>query len=422
MIPDRILITPRNQHPSPLEIELPRSKSMLNRYLLMYALQHRTLPTDELSAEADDVRLMKAVVHQILQSVHCQGNSVVLDCGNAGTVARMSIVLAAFLGVNATFTGVPRLLERPVMETVDVLKQAGVMVRHHAKEEFLPLQIIGNGFNKNYWHIRASQSSQHLSALLLTGPFVPNGITVHLPEKAVSKPYIDLTITMMRDAGATVDLSDRIIRVEQGGYPLLRAPAEADWSAAAFALQATALMPKGTQVLLKNLSRSGSQGDEAAEQLFALLGVNLTEYADGLMAMNIGMPSGNVFADLTETPDLFNAFAVTAALLHADATIRFPEHLVFKESDRLKELIDALESNGFVLELKPDDQILHLQTRLIPYPQMLSFNSAGDHRIAMSSALAGIKYKTMLENPHVVAKSFPSFFKQLNQFAESKQV
>jgi 3-phosphoshikimate 1-carboxyvinyltransferase len=415
-----LLITPRQKYRNHMVVEIPRSKSMLNRYLMMHALQFKAIPAVDFSGEADDVRLMQHVISQLLQATHSPDVTVELHCGNAGTVARMGAVLAGFLGVKTVITGDKRLLERPLGELSDLLEQAGVRTRFFDKPGFPPIQIAGNGYKTRHWEVRASQSSQHLSALLLTGPFVKKGITVNLQDKLVSESYVDLTIRMMIDAGARVERSGRVIRVEEGGYPLLQMPVEADWSAAAFAFQATALMPERTEVLIRNLNRSGFQGDEAAEHLFSLLGVAVREHPNGLVAINLGSTAEIISADLIETPDLFNAFAITTALSHVNARIKYPPHLAFKESDRLDELVKALKNNGFEATVSPE--MLALSPRLEPYPNTLLFDSAGDHRIAMSCALAGIKSPTILSNPFVVSKSFPDFFNQMNQFVDTKEM
>jgi len=396
-------------------VELPFSKSILNRYLIMSYLTNGEIPEITGPDVADDVILMQQVLKKLADHKGVVSDVVEIHCANAGTVARFSAVLAAFTGINIMLTGDERLQQRPVAELGDLLVQAGAHLQWHRKVGFLPVTITSGGLSSHQFRVGIDRSSQHLSALLMMGPLSEQGISVTLDGVPVSWPYVEMTVNMMRGAGAVVKCDKRSIQVMAGGYPALKPLWVADWSAAAFFLQALALLPKGTELLLRNLHYTGLQGDEEAGRMFEMLGVHLRPVSNGMLAENTGILSDPIAADFTNYPDLFNAFVIAAALLKVNASFRCPEHLIFKESDRLNELCSALRNNGFRVVLEGNHlELINVEKRC---SAPLVFHSAGDHRLAMSFAAAGVKYPVTLHNPGVVAKSFPSFYAHLQKLA-----
>ncbi len=422
MIPmqDTLFISAGSE-PVAATIELPASKSILNRYIIMYALQNGQTPAINLKYEPDDVGLMFEIVERILESNTDNDNIVELFCDNAGTVARMASMLAAFRGGKFLLTGNQRIFERPVHELADILKQAGILAEFsEGRNGFLPLIIDSKGFGEYSFNVSTRNSSQHLSGLLLVGPFCPEGIEVNLTETQSSWPYVELSINMMRNAGAQVEFFNNTIKVFPGGYPNLEPVFEADWSSAAFFLQAAALMPDESSIFLKNLKFTGMQGDEYAAELFQKLGVCMYYNPDGLaFARDEEEMCSSVEACFSNHPDLFNSWAITVAMLNIEAEITGIENLAYKESDRLGLLISNLRANDFNITYKSG--ILRLKPRNSWPEKPLVFDSSGDHRLAMSFAMAGIKHPVILHNPYVVPKSFPDFFGQLNKIVSLKE-
>lgn len=396
-------------------IDLPSSKSILNRFLLMSALQGVEISPDDLVNEADDAVLMHRILARI-SSGKSGDELTVLDCGNAGTVTRMAGIFAAFCGGHYLLTGDSRLCKRPVHELAEILHQAGVEISYKNREGMLPMLIRSDRFRNNIFKPETRISSQHLSGLLLTGPFVPGGISVRVPEHSISTPYVDMTIGMMRNAGARVDIFENTIFVKPGLYTDLKMLREPDWSSAAFFFQAAALLPQQSKLLLQGLKFNGLQGDEAAANLFQKVGVKNKPTTEGLLLSNDGIVSSKITADFSQHPDLFNAFAVTAALLGVEAKIYGIRNLKHKESDRVKTLVDGLSPFGFRFETS--EQTLHILKRQCTVPQSMKFTSSGDHRVAISFALTGLRHETFLENPRVVSKSFPGFYNQLEKLTE----
>lgn len=398
-----------------ITIELPGSKSIINRQLMMASLQEIQIGIDELQFEADDTILMHKNLNLINEG-RAHRKPIELNCSNAGTVARMAGIYAGFKGGHYLLTGDTRLRERPMEELVSILLQAGVKVRFLNADGHLPFEIESTGFQKNNLFIEAKKSSQQLSAMLIVAPFIRNGATFTIAENSVSQPYVDMTIKMMRSAGAVVEISGNTIRVAEGSYSDFAFTRERDWSSAAFFYQAAALLPKPASLLLKNLNASGLQGDEAAMTLFARLGVRSEAGIDGIRIDNGGDVGRSVQYDFTHHPDLFNSYAVTAALMGVQADLTGIENLRFKESDRLSILLQGLEKIGSGFTYR-DNHLKILPTE-ISVDKPLQFDSAADHRIAMSFAMAGLQHEVYLSNPLVVSKSFPGFYAQLMKIAK----
>jgi 3-phosphoshikimate 1-carboxyvinyltransferase len=400
--------------------DLPGSKSAINRYLMMAALEGREVDDSLLDGEADDTRLMVRVLRTICDPPASHTSPIVLHCANAGAVARMASVFAAFKGGKYLITGNQRMLERPVDELCDLLIQGGIQVHWLEKPGYIPFVIDSAGFSGTHFSVNARKSSQHLSGLLLVAPYLPQGAVIHLATQPVSAPYILMTIRMMREAGAMVHHADSTITILPGNYHNLIFPKEADWSSAAFFFQAAALLPRGSSLLLKGLRQTGLQGDEAAIELYRQTGVTARNHPEGLMLDHSDEAASHWVADFIHTPDLFNGFAVTAAMCNAEATLTGLDHLVHKESDRLNHLVESLRENGFNVQLV-DNQLV-MGKRNLPIPQTLCFDSAGDHRVAISFALAALLHPVILSNPFVVSKSFPDFFTQLSYLTRWQQI
>lgn len=420
MPPIRIEIHGLDTLPPAYPFNLPGSKSVINRHLVMVALEGQKIDDSLLDAEADDTQLMYSVLNKIMDTPAPADSPVTLHCGNAGAVARMASLVAAFKGGRYIVTGNQRMLERPMDELCDLLMQGGIRVDWLKKPGYPPFAIDSGGFSATHFSVNARKSSQHLSGLLLVAPYLPHGAVIHLASQPVSAPYIDMTISMMREAGVVVNHAGSEITIRPGKYHHLSFPKVADWSSAAFFFQAAALLPQGSSLLLKGLRQTGLQGDEAAIELYLQTGVHARNHPEGMMLEHTAEASMRWVADFIRTPDLFNGFAVTAAMRNTEAILTGLDHLVHKESDRLNHLVNSLKLNGFNVNLVDNQLVVGKRTQ--PFPPTLSFDSAGDHRVAISFALAGLKHPVVLSNPFVVSKSFPDFFEQFPALARWEQI
>jgi 3-phosphoshikimate 1-carboxyvinyltransferase len=399
--------------PHGTRIQLPGSKSILSRVILMSHLEGKALPENYLLKQADDPRLMEKILTDI-DAGSKNLNPTELFCFNAATVLRMAAVYATLRGGNFSFSGDPQLRNRPVGELLHLLEQTGAKVNSTGKPGYPPIEIHADGIRNRHFNLIARESSQHVSGMLLAGPFIKGGLALNFEGEPVSKPYIDLTIRMMQEAGAKIRKYGSTIEVAEGGYPELIPAAEADWSAAAFFFAAAAILPQGSSIMLEGLKFSGYQGDETAALLFKDLGVCSKATDHGIMITHSGENADEIRADFTHCPDLFNAFAVAVALKDIPATLTGLKNLSIKESNRLDHLIQGIKKLGYQAHAEAD------VLQLLPGcgredEQPVTIDSAGDHRVAMSFAIAGLKHRVIISNPDVVSKSFPGFFGELNK-------
>jgi 3-phosphoshikimate 1-carboxyvinyltransferase len=397
-----------------VSINLPGSKSIISRLLMMAALEKHSYDPAILAYEAEDTQYMHRVLSGIDDPAD-DGKEVELYCDNAGTVVRMASLYAALKGGRYRITGSFAMERRPVDELASLLEQAGATVQFSGKPGHLPMLLESTGIKNNHFTLTADVSSQHISGLLLVAPFIPGGATITLEGEVVSKPYIDLTISMMQQAGAMVSQSGNSIRVQPGHYPSLVLQWDADWSSAAFFYQAAAMLPARVSLLLQNLHMKGLQGDEAAAGLFRQLGVTTKETAEGIMISNTGKRNQILHADFTHCPDLFNAFATAAAFSNLPATLTGIRNLKHKESNRLEAITHQLQHPGFTLS--DDGNTLTIQPYSYPKNSSFTFNSWLDHRVAASLVMVGLIFPTKLEQPFVTAKSFRNFYEEFGNLA-----
>ncbi|HRZ42594.1 MAG TPA: hypothetical protein P5228_07820 [Bacteroidales bacterium] len=416
---ERILISPKRQVPVYAEICLPASKSVLNRHLLMAALQGVPVSEEHIENQADDVRLMYSVIKQIDEACET-GRMTEIGCQNAATVFRMASVYAAYRGGDYSFTGTEALKRRPVGELAAGLSDAGALVAFRESAGYPPLFIHSGGFNISNLVLKASESSQHVSGFLLAGACIQGGLTLEIKGLMVSEPYINLTLRMMQEAGAMTQRAGNRIRVEETGYPAISIRKEGDWSSAAFFYAALCLMPEGSSLLLKNLRRDSGQADEEAAGLFGLLGIETQTTGNDVLITRQHDPKKGFNADFTNCPDLFNAFATAAALRQTPCTLTGLRHLRFKESDRLTNLLRGLDAMGCPFHQEGD--VLQLAEGYHKVSDPPGLNSTNDHRMAMSFALAGLRHPVILHNPYVVSKSFPGFYPEFSKIADIKAI
>lgn len=412
---ERIFISPKPVHAQSAEINLPASKSVLNRQLLMAAMHGIVVQENLIDDQADDVRLMQKVIRQINEAGD-SGSTAEIKCQNAATVFRMASVYAAYLGGDYYFTGAEALKKRPVGELAAGLADAGVRVSFPETAGYPPMHIRSTGLHKSHLVLKASESSQQISGFLIAGACIPGGLTLEITGHVVSEPYISLTLKLMQEAGARLYRDENRFRVEETGYPALHLRKEADWSSAAFFYAGLSLLPPGSSLVLKDLQINSSQADEEAAELFGLLGIHTEMVGHGVLITRHSNSQTDFNADFTHCPDLFNAFATAAALRQIPCTLSGLRHLRFKESDRLMNFLGGLDQLGYRYTL--DEDILKLTGEYQKASNIPILSSSKDHRMAMSFALSGLRHPVILDNPYVVSKSFPGFYQEFSKLAD----
>ena len=386
-------------------INLPASKSISNRTLIINALATEKAPIQNLS-NCDDTQVMIKALSQ---------NSSAIDILAAGTVMRF---LTAYLSIQKgiyTLTGTKRMQERPIQILVNALRQLGAHIEYTNKEGFPPLQITGQPLQGGEIKIKGDISSQYISALLLIAPYLEKGLTLMIDGELISRPYVDLTLNIMQDFGASVEWrSTDTLKVHPKPYAKTTYTIENDWSAASYWYALVALTPEA-KVVLPNLYENSYQGDSQGKELFKKLGVNTEHTGSSITLTKKPVEVESLNIDFIEIPDLAQTFVVVCCLLQIPFEFTGLQSLKIKETDRIEALIDEMEKLGYPLICKNNDTLIWDGKRSPshPTPRIKTYE---DHRMAMAFAPAALFYPNLIiENPEVVTKSYPDFWNDLTQ-------
>ncbi|MGG5836253.1 MULTISPECIES: 3-phosphoshikimate 1-carboxyvinyltransferase [Enterobacteriaceae] len=405
-------------------INLPGSKSVSNRALLLAALANGTTVLTNL-LDSDDVRHMlnalKALgVHYTLSDdrTRCDvtGNGGALQSadalelflGNAGTAMR-PLAAALCLGRNnIVLTGEPRMKERPIGHLVDALRQGGAQIDYLEQENYPPLRLRG-GFTGGNVEVDGSVSSQFLTALLMTAPLAPHDTVITIKGELVSKPYIDITLHLMKTFGVEVE-NQAYQRFVVRGAQAYQSPGnylvEGDASSASYFLAAGAI--KGGTVKVTGIGRNSVQGDIRFADVLEKMGAIVT-WGDDFISCTRGDLNA-IDMDMNHIPDAAMTIATAALFAKGTTTMRNIYNWRVKETDRLFAMATELRKVGAIVE-EGEDYI-----RVTP-PAQLQFAEIGtynDHRMAMCFSLVALSDTPVtILDPKCTAKTFPDYFEQL---------
>jgi 3-phosphoshikimate 1-carboxyvinyltransferase len=306
--------------------------------------------------------------------------------------------------------------QRPVGPLVEALKQLGARIEYLEREECPPLRITGGEITGGPIEIEAGISSQFISALMMIGPVLTGGLTLILKGQVVSATYIEMTLSLMNHCGAGARFDGKKIIVPQGTYALDDFEVESDWSSASYWYQVAAMLP-GSEILLPGLSRENLQGDSVLVELFASLGVSSNLDDQGLLICSSKVKAPEHFVyDFTGCPDLVQTCAVTCCSLGIPFRFTGTRTLRVKETDRIAALGNELRKVGFVLMDDPDGEWMAWDGTLCKAEQDPLFATYHDHRMAMAFAPLAIKLgKVQIDDPGVVSKSYPGYWKDLEK-------
>ena len=385
-------------------VQLPASKSISNRALILHALSGGSTRPENLS-DCDDTQVMIRALDYMPD---------VIDIHAAGTAMRF---LTAYLCVTPgthVITGTERMQQRPIRILVDALRTLGARIDYAGNEGFPPLRINVTQLTGSEIELAGNVSSQYISALLMIGAVLPVGLKLRLTGDIISRPYINLTLQLMHDFGAQAGwTSENSISVAPGGYHDTPFRVESDWSAASYWYQMTALATGSPEVELLGLFANSAQGDSRGAELFARLGVQ-TEYTpQGVKLRKQGHPVVRLDEDLVDIPDLAQTFVVTCCLL--DVPFRFTglQSLKIKETDRICALITELRKLGYVIHAE-QDSILWWDGERCPADEQPGIDTYEDHRMAMAFAPACLVCPSIrINEPQVVSKSYPRYWDDL---------
>jgi 3-phosphoshikimate 1-carboxyvinyltransferase len=415
-------------------ITIPGSKSVTNRALILAAISHTPSTIRRPLASRDTDLMVKA-----LRSLGCQIDEVKtqdgfdyvvtpkkligpaqIDVGNAGTVMRFLPPIAAFANGLIHFDGDARSHERPLAPVIKALEQLGVSIEHGNKYR-LPMTINGSGKVKGgVVEIDASTSSQFVSALLLMAPATELGITIkNIGQTLPSQPHIDMTISMLRLFGATVEVNQdssapsktswRVLPGKLTGQDLIVEP---DLSNAA-PFMAAAMVCGGT-VVIRDWPKESTQPGDQLREIFTRMGAKVEFTQAGLSISSPSAPLNSISGidiDLHDVGELTPSIAAVAALASTPSTLRNIGHLRLHETDRLSALATEINKlGGEVIETATDLEIkprsLTVNSSQAPY----LFNSYEDHRMATAGAIIGLAVPgVIVENIETTKKTLPNF-------------
>ena len=388
-------------------IQLPASKSISNRALVLHALgQGTTLPQN--LSDCDDTQVMIRAL---------DGLPPHINIGAAGTAMRFLTALLSVTPGTRTITGTERMQQRPIRLLVDALRSLGAEIDYAANEGFPPLRITGKSLQSNSIALAGNVSSQYISALLMIGATLPNGLQLKLTGDIISRPYINLTLKLMHDFGAKAAWhSPDTIVVEAGGYQDTSYYIESDWSAASYWYQIMALCPDSeSRIELQGLFANSYQGDSRGAQIFEKLGVSTTYNGNNVLLTKTNCRVERLDEDMVDIPDLAQTFVVTCCMLGIPFRFTGLQSLKIKETDRIEALKTELGKLGYLIKDEQNSILSWDGERCTPeaHPVIATYE---DHRMAMAFAPASlIVPQITIAHPEVVSKSYPAYWNHLQQ-------
>lgn len=391
------------------KIELPSSKSISNRALIVNNLSSNKTQLHNLST-ARDTELMQSLL---------LSNEPERDARDAGTTMRF-LTAYSILGKEKTIlTGTPRMQKRPLKILVDSLRELGAEVNYLKKDGYPPVEI--HPLKKqisSHIQIPGNVSSQYISALAMIGPSLPKGIEIDIIGETGSKPYIEMTCEIMRAFGGRVVYSDNHISVEPSPYTGADTYyIEPDWSAASYWYSFVALSKNG-QVLLKDLTGKSIQGDSVIKDIMSQLGVSTQFTPEGALLKKTDPRTDHLKWDFKDCPDLAQTIIVVCAALKISCTATGLESLRIKETDRILALQTELGKLGVSIVEEGNTWKL---LRFITPEDNVVFDTYEDHRMAMALAPLSQMMSLQINDPDVVKKSYPHFWSDVTLSANPNE-
>lgn len=409
-------------------INLPGSKSVSNRALLLAAFAQGTTRLNNL-LDSDDVRYMLdaltslGVKHRLsADRVHCEidglggalspSAATELFLGNAGTAMR-PLAAALCLGeLDVVLTGEPRMKERPIGHLVDALRQGGAQIDYLEQENYPPLRLRG-GFKGGEISVDGSVSSQFLTALLMTAPLAENDTTIRIKGELVSKPYIDITLNLMKTFGVTVVNENyqqfRIVAKQTYQSPGVYL-VEGDASSASYFLAAAAI--KGGTVRVTGIGKNSMQGDIHFADVLEKMGATI-RWSDDYIECTRGELNG-IDMDMNAIPDAAMTIATTALFANGPTVLRNIYNWRVKETDRLAAMAIELRKVGATVE-EGEDFICIEPPLSLTFTEIETYN---DHRMAMCFSLVALSDTPVtILDPKCTAKTFPDYFERLSSIS-----
>lgn len=393
-------------------IQLPGSKSISNRVLMIKALSGLSFDIKNISDSDDTKHLLKAF--ELIQN----NNSPIVDIGHAGTDMRF---LTAFLSIqdkSVELTGSERMQQRPIKELVDTLKNLGADITYKDKEGYPPLLIKGKKIVGGKVTINGDVSSQFISALLLVAPYFEKGLELVIEKNIVSKPYINMTIETMKAFGAKIEWHQNIIQVKPISYTYTQTEylVESDWSAASYFYSLIALSPINASLTVKGLFQKSLQADSVCADIYKAFNVE-TEYLTNEIKITKTklVVEDNFKYDFIDCPDIAQTVACTCLGLKIAFQLNGLQTLKVKETDRILALKNELTK--FAGDVEVTLSSISKKTASTSATDAKYYIATyNDHRMAMSFAPLSLVYDNIIiEDAEVVSKSYLQFWNDLKK-------
>ncbi|MFN4122203.1 MAG: 3-phosphoshikimate 1-carboxyvinyltransferase [Flavobacteriales bacterium] len=405
-LPDLISLRYLGPQSNIAEIKLPLSKSIANRLLIISRVSKGAIHVAEWS-DADDTIVLQ-------NALSC--NSGEVNIGHAGTAMRfLTAYYASTPGTKVLLTGSERMKQRPVKMLVDALFQLDANIRYAENEGYPPLIIEGKEIKGGEIEIQSDVSSQFISALMLLAPSFSYGLHIVTKGKRVSQPYIDLTVELMKQCGAKIELDDHAIKISPGSYQSDRTlKIEADWSAAAFWFGISVLSMQ--KFHLQGLQKNSFQGDSWLIKWFSEQGLRYYYDEHGLIIdpSAFQVKAETIHLDLVNYPDLAQMFCVLFAALKLKFRISGLQTLPLKETNRIEAIMNELSPFKVRFTSYQSDAI-EADATLADFSLSHTVITYKDHRMAMAfSLLAFTGFNITIKDPGVVTKSYPGYWIDLS--------
>jgi 3-phosphoshikimate 1-carboxyvinyltransferase len=397
------------------EVILPTSKSISNRLLVLQLLYQSPKKIIHLS-NAEDTQVLLVAIHTIMQS---DGEETTIDIGACGTAMRFLTSALAVRPGTWLLQGDGRMHQRPIGALVHALTGAGASIAYTYTEGCAPLRIEGKLLGADTMSIDGSMSSQYISSLMMIAPQLSQQCTLQLQGAPTSKPYIEMTASLMQQLGFVVVLDHDMIHIAQP-KPLPHTPimvVEGDWSAASY-WYALAALAEEVDLFLAGLHQNSLQGDCCVADIYTQFGVH-THFMEGGVRITKTPEATCVTSftyDFKNCPDLVQTVAVTCAVLNIAAHLTGTSSLQHKETSRADALVHELNKLFAAIASTNQAEIVIKKSthRPIVFKDPI-IHTYHDHRMAMAFAQLALLAPITVENPRVVRKSYPQFWNQLKE-------
>lgn len=409
------------------QVEIPGSKSITNRALLLASMAdgestlRHVLFSDDSRAFLDCLEKLgyELSINEKEQVVKIKGGvpnkSADINVRSAGTTARFLTALLSAAGGEYDIKSSEQMAKRPMKPLCEALEKLGVEFTYHGREYFLPFFLKSSGCKGGEVELFAEQSSQFLSALLMTGSLYEEGLTVHHVGKEIAKPYIDMTIKMIEQFGGAVTKEGQTYRVSHAGpYLPLDYLIEPDVSGAGYFFAMAVLT--GGSILVKDVHLKSLQGDIRFLDVLERLGAKIEDTDAGVKLQGPANGCYNgIDIDLNDCSDQTMTLAALAVFAKTPTIIRNIGHIRLQESDRIHAIVTELKKMGITCEEADDSITIYPGT-----PQPAEIDTYNDHRMAMAFSLIGLKAEGIVINdPDCTAKTFENYFELLDDVINS---